>query len=460
MCRLYIGEHIQGWRQMEKWSKSKDTEFPVFNNEENFDHDMDAFLEKDFDGFSPVTTFEPTQAFDPIQDIQETEDPYYDDVPENITYPSQDNYLDDQYSDNDFDQEFYTEAGGEGSSKKVSPAIILLIIGILTSVFLILLMLFNNNDSQETATATTTTIESSSQDPEAAEQEIVLETTSTSNETTTTTEAKSETLIEKPVLNIESNEEPESPGPVADNGKLTVWQDDFDTLDSNVWATRDVSNYGHDSENQCYMKDNVSIKNGVLIITAKKQNVACEGGPKQYTSGQIYSKGINFKPGQAIEFRVKLTPADDTNQAGLFPAVWSSGWAGDWPEGGELDFLEVMTGPNPTRPFFSMHFVEPDGSKGIRNKGYQINKNFTDDWHTIRTEYREGGQIYWYLDGVEAFSVTEYETIQGFPAPFDQTIDEIKIQLALGGKPGPLDDRALGENGATFAVDYIKIFNL
>ena len=46
------------------------------------------------------------------------------------------------------------------------------------------------------------------------------------------------------------------------------------------------------------------------------------------------------------------------------------------------------------------------------------------------------------------------------PVPFDQTIDEIKINLALGGTPGALSPSALGSSGATFEIDYIKVFSL
>ena len=34
---------------------------------------------------------------------------------------------------------------------------------------------------------------------------------------------------------------------------------------------------------------------------------------------------------------------------------------------------------------------------------------------------------------------------------------ELKINLALGGNPGPLDDRALP---ATYQIDYVRIYDL
>ncbi len=48
-------------------------------------------------------------------------------------------------------------------------------------------------------------------------------------------------------------------------------------------------------------------------------------------------------------------------------------------------------------------------------------------------------------------------TLQGWPAPFNQSMQELKINLALGGNPGALDDRALP---ATYQIDYVRIYDL
>lgn len=53
-----------------------------------------------------------------------------------------------------------------------------------------------------------------------------------------------------------------------------------------------------------------------------------------------------------------------------------------------------------------------------------------------------------------------WPTGQGYPAPFNQPVKEIKINLALGGNPGPLAPGAVGSKGATFEVDYIRITTL
>jgi beta-glucanase (GH16 family) len=240
-----------------------------------------------------------------------------------------------------------------------------------------------------------------------------------------------------------------------------VWEDNFDRLDTSVWRL-EHSTYGDgNNELQCYRPENVSVSNGRLVLVAKAETYTCpNGSTRQQTSGMIRSRGVTFSPGQALEFRVKLTPADPDDQAGLWPAVWSSSWAGGWPLGGELDYLEVMTAENPRRAMFSMHYQKASGGRGLQNKGVIGQDYFSDRWHTIRFDYGLDGELVWYLDGVEGFRVDAADTQQGYPAPFDQAIGEIKINLALGGRPGPLAPGALGSTGATFEVDYIRILQL
>ncbi len=240
-----------------------------------------------------------------------------------------------------------------------------------------------------------------------------------------------------------------------------VWEDDFDTLDRAIWRL-EHSTYGDgNNELQCYRPENVSVANGKLVLRAVTETYTCpNGSTREVTSGMVRSRGVTFSPGQAIEFRVKLNPADPGDQGGLWPAVWASGWAGGWPRGGEMDWLEVMTAENPRRAMFSMHYTDPSGRHALQNRGVIGSGNFSDSWHVVRFDYGRGGELTWYLDGVVAFEVSSAATLQGYPAPFDQAIGEIKINLALGGRPGPLAPGAVGTAGATFEVDYIRILQL
>lgn len=244
--------------------------------------------------------------------------------------------------------------------------------------------------------------------------------------------------------------------------EIIIWEDHFETLDMTRWKL-EHSTYGDgNNERQCYRPENVSILNGKLVLRAVRETYTCpNGSTRTVTSGMVRSQGLNVEPGQAIEFRVKLTPADSQNQEGLWPAVWASGWAGGgWPLGGEIDWLEVMTANSPRRSVYTVHYQEADGGHGKTGNEIYGQDNFSDAWHTVRFDYGVGGILTWYLDGVQVHQVTDASTMQGWPSPFNEATKEIKINLALGGNPGPLNDAALGEAGATFEIDFIKVVTL
>lgn len=117
-----------------------------------------------------------------------------------------------------------------------------------------------------------------------------------------------------------------------------------------------------------------------------------------------------------------------------------------------------MTANDPRRSIYSIHYEDTNGNRGITNQPVFGVRNFSEDWHTIHFYYGPGGRLYWFLDGIQVFKVTDAPTAQGWPIPFDQETNEIKINLQLGGNPGPLNDAALGDEGATFEVDYIRAY--
>lgn len=203
------------------------------------------------------------------------------------------------------------------------------------------------------------------------------------------------------------------------------------------------------------------MENGRLVLRARRQTVTCPNGSvRQVTSGMVRSRGLSLSPGQAIEFRAKLTPGNADDQGGLWPAVWSSGFgSGGWPRAGEIDYLEVMTARSPLRSVYSIHYAKPDGSHGKTNREIYGDR-FSDSWHVIRFEYGTGGKLRWYLDGTQVQAVDAAQTLQGYPAPFNQSINEIKINMALGGNPGPLAPGALSGDGATFEIDWIRVVDL
>ena len=271
--------------------------------------------------------------------------------------------------------------------------------------------------------------------------------------TTTTTTTTTATTSTRPV--------PAGGGGGAQSGTL-LFEDNFDRLNPSTWAV-EHSTYGDgNNELQCYRPENVWVAGGKLILRAKTETYTCPGGStRRVTSGMVRSRGVTFAPGQAVEFRVKLTPNNDSDQGGLWPAVWSSGFgSGGWPQSGEIDFLEVMTANNPKRSVYSIHYAKPGGSHGVTNRPVVGATNFSAQWHVVRFEYGVNGRLVWFLDGQQVHRVDSTATLQGYPSPFDLPIREIKVNLALGGRPGPLAAGAVGTGGATFEMDYLRIYSM
>jgi len=159
-----------------------------------------------------------------------------------------------------------------------------------------------------------------------------------------------------------------------------------------------------------------------------------------------------------IEWSAKLTPNDPNNQGGLWPAFWASGWAGGgWPNGGEWDGFEVMTAVDPKRTVYSIHYSNSMGAHAKTSTPKFSAVNFSNNWHTFRFDYGADGVLVWSRDGFMTKTVTNADTLQGWPAPFNQDMKEFKINLALGGNPGPLDTRSLP---ATLEIGWVRIYKL
>lgn len=100
-------------------------------------------------------------------------------------------------------------------------------------------------------------------------------------------------------------------------------------------------------EHQWYQTDNVWQEDGLLIIEARREQVPNPGyDPSsaswkasrefaEYTSSSIHTQGKqSFQYGR-FEMRARFAAA-----TGLWPAFWTLGTSGPWPQNGEIDILE------------------------------------------------------------------------------------------------------------------------
>lgn len=135
-------------------------------------------------------------------------------------------------------------------------------------------------------------------------------------------------------------------------GWSTVWFDDFEgeSLNRNLWNIEVNGDGGGNNELQYYCEEGVAVKDGNLVLTAKRKNY--QG--KNFISGRINShKKVYFTHGK-LEAKIKLP----YTERGLWPAFWMLGNdidTNEWPRCGEIDVFEMgningwLNGNNPKR---------------------------------------------------------------------------------------------------------------
>lgn len=190
-------------------------------------------------------------------------------------------------------------------------------------------------------------------------------------------------------------------------GQSGVWRmvfnDEFNgaTLSDSKWNLCYPSNDPNDPtpagcsnrpEEQWYQGENVTLKDGLLNLTAKKE----ESNGFKYTSGivttgpQVKHSGeenkFSFKYGY-VEARVKVPKGQ-----GLWPAVWMIPSDGSGPP--EIDLLEVL-GHDTKTSYTTVHWALDQSSKSITAID---SVDFADGFHTVGVNWT-ADSIEWYFDG-------------------------------------------------------------
>lgn len=223
-----------------------------------------------------------------------------------------------------------------------------------------------------------------------------------------------------------------------------AWSDEFngDALDTETWnyeIGNGTDGWGN-GEVQYYTEDNVSVQDGNLVITARRE---AESG-FDFTSARITTQdNYEFTYGR-IEARAKM-PAG----GGTWPAIWMLGANFDevgWPETGEIDIMEWV-GNEPNRTSSALHL--PGNSGGNAVVGDAIINNATSEFHIYTAEWTEDS-ITFLLDGEVYFTFDNDAS-----KPFNKDFFLI-LNVAMGGGLGGAIDADFQES--SMEIDYIKVY--
>jgi len=235
-------------------------------------------------------------------------------------------------------------------------------------------------------------------------------------------------------------------------GRTLVWEDNFETFNSNNWGYEIGYGRNQATELECYRAENVSIEDGVCVLTAKRENY----GSKSWTSGSITTMGKKYHTYGRMEAKMKFESI-----SGSFPAFWMLGenmtfhytdgekWTvtGEiWPKCGECDIVEIYGTANTALATLYKYSGTPFNS---------VNSHIIDttDWHVYAVEWTQE-YMAMLVDGIEyqRFHIGEYSynDAQAYFLPMN-----LKLNLAVGGQGGTPSAET---NEMKMYIDWVRVY--
>lgn len=234
------------------------------------------------------------------------------------------------------------------------------------------------------------------------------------------------------------------------------------SLDSKRWTPQQTSISGTHVGPECLVnsRDNVSVANGVLSLTARKVatpftcNSPYGNYTTQYTSGGVTTYGKFSQAFGRFEFRAKFPAA---TVPGLQSALWlypEKAVYGKWPASGEIDVAEVYS-LYPDRQIPYVHYLQADPADTSVTNWYC--KLDVSQFHTYVAEWTLT-KIKITNDGTTCLEHTINPAAPLVaPAPFDQPFNVILTQV-LGVNTNAFDP-ATTPLPATTQVDWVRVWS-
>jgi beta-glucanase (GH16 family) len=220
------------------------------------------------------------------------------------------------------------------------------------------------------------------------------------------------------------------------------WSDEFNGSISSNWVFETGAGGWGNNELQYYRRENASVENGQLVITARRENY----GGAQYTSARMKTQGKkSFKYGK-IEARIAMPSFN-----GIWPAFWMLGdkiSTVGWPACGEIDIMEHINGGGNAHG--TIHWQDAGGNHAQYTNS--TNTSVT-AFHTYTVEW-DANAIKWYVDGVKYHEANIANSINGTSELHENFF--LLLNMAVGGNwPGFNIDNNFP---AKMYVDYVRVY--
>jgi beta-glucanase (GH16 family) len=249
-------------------------------------------------------------------------------------------------------------------------------------------------------------------------------------------------------------------------GYELVWADEFAQdgwPDPRNWTYE--RGFVRNQELQWYQADNALVKNGFLIIEARKEprpNPLFEQGSAdwrrnreqaEFTSASLTTRGLHSWRYGRFEMRARIDV-----RAGMWPAFWTVGDAGRWPGSGEIDIMEYYRGnllANAAWADATGKAVWDDSRKPVAELGGDA---WSRQFHVWRMDWDEN-EIRIYVDST-LLNTTELRAAangggEAGRNPLQQP-HHIILNLAIGGSNG--GDPTATKFPARFEIDYVRVY--
>jgi beta-glucanase (GH16 family) len=220
-----------------------------------------------------------------------------------------------------------------------------------------------------------------------------------------------------------------------------VWADEFNrpVIDTTAWNFETGGQGWGNHEQEYYQRDNASIEDGNLVITARKQ----QAGSNKYTSSRMTTEGKKEFLYGRIEARIKMPVGQ-----GFWPAFWMLGAnikTVDWPASGEIDIMEHIN--TDSLIYGTLHWDD----NGHVFKGDTL-LSTPAQYHVYSIEW-DASSIKWYVDNTEYYKA---DITDGAKSEFHKPFF-ILLNFAVGGDwPGQKVDESLLP--AKMYVDYVRVY--
>lgn len=297
--------------------------------------------------------------------------------------------------------------------------------------------------------------------------ETVKETVNTGKQTAKEIEnkAKKSSLVSKIFPKKETKEwklvwSDEFNGTELDKTKWKYWENGNPWKDGNYIDEKGelVDQYGFKVKHY-YLRDNVKLENGNLVIKIKKENnktVKVDGKDRKilYSSGAVHTKGLYSVQEGKIEMRAAMPKG-----IGTWPAFWM--WPHDYsqsvgkPANGEIDIVETY-GDNLRRVTGTLHAIKSDNTyESFTGNALKLSSSAKDltEFHTYAIEW-DKDEIKWLFDGKVYKKISMKSIEKKVTNPFNQPY-YLMINVALENKTGVESEVHFPTE---MKVDYVRVY--